>query len=488
LSTKILIVVTDAAGKITQANSHCEAMTGFSPAELIGKPIWDCLPAPETAGQMRDAFTRVAAGDSVHADEEARWLRKDGTPLSVLCNCLGRYDADGLLQTMVISAFDIGRARSIATELGEALDRHQGILDTAVDAIITIDQHGNLESFNRAAERIFGYRAAEVVGRNISMLMPQPYRGQHDGYLQNYLTTRRKKIIGIGREVEGLRKDGTVFPMELAVGEVALASGRTFTGIVRDISDRKAAEQEARRRLNEMAHIMRLRSMGELAAGLAHEINQPLTAIVSSAQACQRMIAAGNVEPELLRDALGQIAAQGVRAAEVIRRLRRLVEKGELEKRPQDLANSVTEVLALFAHELRVHMVQVNVAVPEGGVPEVNVDRVQIEQVVVNLIRNALDAMEQILPSERLLKIALSTALNDGRTGLLLRVQDHGTGIAPEIAEHLFEPFQTTKRDGLGQGLAICRRIVEAHGGRIWVETVVTGGTAFLVWLPLAAP
>lgn len=166
MSTKILIIVTDAAGLITQANTHCEAMTGFSPAELIGRPIWDCLPAPETADQMRDAFARVAAGDSVHADEEARWLRKDGTPLSVLCNCLGRYDAERL-QTMIVSAFDIGRARSIATELGEALDRHQGILDTAVDAIITIDQRGCLESFNRAAERIFGYRAAEVVGRNI---------------------------------------------------------------------------------------------------------------------------------------------------------------------------------------------------------------------------------------------------------------------------------------------------------------------------------
>lgn len=453
------------------------------PSELIGLPIWARLPAPMMDAPTRLAFERLVAG-SGGTEFELEWQTKPGVPITVLCQCLLIHSGDGSASAIAVSVFDVGRMRSIWTELGEALDRHQGILDTAVDAIITIDQSGRIDSFNRAAERIFGYRASEVLGRNVSTLMPSPYRERHDDFLRNYLSTRRKKIIGIGREVEGLRKDGTVFPMELAVGEVMLSSGRSFTGIVRDISDRKATEQESRRRLDELAHIMRLRSMGELAAGLAHEINQPLTAIVSSAQACHRLLAAGDIDVELMMDSFRQIARQGERAAEVIRRLRRHVEKGELEKQPHDLGSSVHEVLALFAHELSTRKVDIDLEVP-AQLPLVLVDRVQIEQVIVNLIRNALDAMAAVPQEQRGLRIALRAEFDDGQGGLLLAVEDRGSGIAPDIAERLFEPFQTTKPDGLGQGLAICRRIVEAHEGRIWASAGQVSGALFQVWLPI---
>lgn len=483
MSTPILIITLDPAGQVTRVNRNCEAVTGYLPSELIGLPIWARLPQASAEAATQLAFERLIGGAG-STEFELDWQTKPGVAITVLCQCLPIYRSDGGLDALVASVFDVGRMRSIWTELGEALDRHQGILDTAVDAIITIDQRGRIDSFNRAAERIFGYRASEVLGRNVSTLMPSPYRERHDEFLRNYLSTRRKKIIGIGREVEGLRKDGTVFPMELAVGEVMLSSGRTFTGIVRDISDRKATEQESRRRLDELAHIMRLRSMGELAAGLAHEINQPLTAIVSSAQACHRLLASGDVDVELMMDSLRQIARQGERAAEVIRRLRRHVEKGELEKQPHDLATSVHEVLALFAHELSTRKVNVDVQVP-SQLPPVLVDRVQIEQVIVNLIRNALDAMLDTAPDQRGLRITLSADFDGTRAGLLLAVEDRGSGIDPDIAERLFEPFQTTKPDGLGQGLAICRRIVEAHDGRIWAGPGQAGGALFQVWLPV---
>jgi two-component system sensor kinase FixL len=382
----------------------------------------------------------------------------------------------------MLSAYDTGRSRSVTAELGESLDRFQGILDTAVDGIITIDERGHIESFNRAAERIFGYRAVEVIGHNVSMLMPSPFREEHDRYIDNYLTTRRKKIIGIGREVKGRRKDGATFPLDLAVGEIVTTHGRIFTGIVRDITDRKEAEAESRRRMNELAHVMRLRSMGELASGLAHEVNQPLTAIISNAQACLRLIDAGRAEPDLIRESLQQIARQGERAGEVIRRLRKYVEKGQLDKAPADLNTSVVEVLELLSHELQRHQLRISVeTAPE--LPSISVDRVQIEQVLMNLIRNAIEASGTTEGIE--LHIGTEERAHSGNPGVQVSVRDTGPGFAPGVIEHLFDSFYTTKPDGLGQGLSICKRIIEAHGGHIWAEAAQPKGACFTFWLPM---
>lgn len=376
------------------------------------------------------------------------------------------------------------KIRDVQAELSEALDLHQAMLDTAVDAIVTIGEDGRIQSFNRAAERIFGYRAVEAIGHNVSMLMPEPYRSQHDSYLHNYQTTRRKKIIGIGREVEGRRKDGTVLPIELAVGEVNTPGKRVFTGFIRDISDRKQAELEARRRQDELAHLTRVHSMGDLAAGLAHEINQPLTAILGHARACLRMIDAGQADLDLLRQSMEQIARQGERAAEIIRRLRRYVEKGEIDRQPSDLGDRVQEALAMLQHEIKAHAVQVRVSGTEG-LPPLLLDSIQIEQVLVNLARNAIQAMAcaQVEAPE----LEVTAALSDAPVGVRLSVRDNGPGFGSKSPDELFAPFFTTKKDGLGQGLSICRRIVDAHGGRIWAEPSTPCGATFHLWLPLPA-
>lgn len=374
-------------------------------------------------------------------------------------------------------------AADTAAALAESLERHRAILDTAVDGIITINDRGIVESFNRAAERMFGYTAAEIIGHNISRLMPEPYRSGHDGYVRHYVATGDARIIGIGREVEGLRKDGSVFPMDLAVGEVHLPGRRLFTGITRDISYRKAVEMEARRRLNDLAHTARLAALGEMASGLAHEVNQPLTAIISHASACLRMMASGRADAELMQESLQQIARQGERAGEVIKRLRRFVQKGEIEFRAADLNTVVRDVLWLLGHELKAAQVEITLELDEA-LPAVQMDSVQIEQVVFNLVRNAIDAMQARDGGARRLRI--ETAHDRWREAPAVRVAvvDSGPGLGG-LGEQLFQPYFTTKPDGLGQGLSICRSIVEAHDGRLQAADAEGGGACFEFRLPL---
>ena len=481
---KILVIVASIDGTVRFANANCESLLGYAPAELCGLPLWQHLASAALVQRMK-ASVQAAAEGKLTGDDEGAWRHKTGITVVLrwgyaMCPAFGSN-----ANSIILTGYDTSRGRSVTLELGETLDRYQGILDTAVDGIITISERGIVESFNRAAERIFGYRAAEVIGHNVSMLMPSPYRDEHDRYLDSYLTTRRKKIIGIGREVEGRRKDGTTFPLELSVGEVVTTQGRTFTGMVRDITDRKQAEAESRRRMNEMAHMMRVRSMGDLASGLAHEVNQPLTAIISNAQACLRLIDSNRADPETIRESLQQIARQGERAGEVIRRLRKYVQKGELERSPADLNTSVVEVLELLQHEMQVHNVRsfVNTA---SLLPRTMVDRVQIEQVLLNLIRNAIEAMANAGSRPAELFVDTREMEMDGNTGIRVSVRDTGPGIPKDMAERFFEPFYTTKDDGLGQGLSICRRIIEAHGGRIWAEPAEPSGANFQFWLPCA--
>ena len=368
-------------------------------------------------------------------------------------------------------------AEMLARELAESLERYRAIIDTTVDGIVTIGVDGLIQSFNRAAERLFGYRADEVIGSNVSRLMPEPYRSRHDHFIEAYLTTGTARIIGIGREVEGQRKDGTIFPMDLAVGEVQLPDRRLFTGIIRDISQRRAMEAEARRRLDELAHVSRLAAMGEMATNLAHEVNQPLTAIITHAGACLRMLASGNADPEILRDSLAQISRQGERAGAVIKRLRRFVRKGDREFSSESLNPIVRDVLWLVGHELRGQRVGVVLDLEET-LPEVPMDRVQIEQVVFNLVRNAIEAMETQADDHRKLWLRTFVTEAEGQTAVAFSVRDSGPGFGAQDPQHFFEPYFTTKPTGMGQGLSICKSIIEAHGGSI--AALPDGGGAHL--------
>ncbi len=358
----------------------------------------------------------------------------------------------------------------------EALLR--AIIETSPDGLITIQEEGIIQSFNSAAERLFGYAAAEVVGRNVSCLMPSPYREQHDSYVQRYLRTGEKRIIGIGREVLGERKDGSVFPLELAVGEVCVDGRRWFAGFVRDVSARQTTEQRLHQLRSELVHVSRLSEMGEMASALAHELNQPLTAIINYLQACRRLL--GGQGGERVGELMQKAADQATRAGEIIHHLRRFIARGETE-RTLEQVNPVIEEAARLA---LVGAGQKGIAIAfdlATTLPPVLINKVQIQQVIINLVRNGVDALADAERRQIMVRSAPS-----GPDAIEIDVVDTGPGLAAEVVGRLFQPFVTTKPGGIGIGLSICRTIAEAHDGKLWATANPGGGTVFHLRLPKA--
>jgi two-component system, LuxR family, sensor kinase FixL len=488
----------------------------------------------------------------------------------------------------------------------------RALLDAAVDAIIVIDDSGVIEEFSLAAQRVFGYTADEIVGRNVRELMPEPYQSEHDGYLERYAGTRKPHIIGIGREVVARRKDGSLFPAELAVGQVADEEPMRFVGFIRDITkrkeaeeqlqrseaelrlaqelanlgnyvvhvhgdepdyfsaqlyrilgvpvdggrvgredfferwvhvadrdrvveafshmdasgvpldieyqvslrdgrvrhlhhiaqavtdvsgritkhvgtmhdvtDRRHAEDEARQLQERLTHFSRLSTMGEMAAGLAHEINQPLSAIATYAQASQRFLK--QPEPDIAEvvAALEQINTQALRAGEVIRRLRNFVKNREVKREAVDCSRLLDDLRTLAETDARLHNIRLRIDV-DDALPTVYADPIQLQQVVLNLVRNAIDAMADA-PEDRREVVLMTRRSGDGE--IEITVADRGSGLAPEATEHLFNPFFTTKSGGTGLGLAISKSIVRAHGGRLWHTPNEGSGARFHFTLPVS--
>jgi two-component system sensor kinase FixL len=350
----------------------------------------------------------------------------------------------------------------------------QSILDTVPDAMVVIDEAAIIRSFSSAAERLFGYTAKEAIGQNVKILMPSPYRENHDDYMERYRRTGDRRIIGIGRVVVGERRDGSTFPMELAVGEMRSGNQRYFTGFVRDLTERQQAEARLQELQSELVHISRLTAMGEMASTLAHEINQPLSAIANYLKGSRRLIESNAEDaPRKIRDAIDKAAEQALRAGQIIRRLREFVARGESERGVENLVKLIEEAGALAMVGAKERDIRVRFHF-DPRVELVLADRVQVQQVILNLIRNAIDAMEQAPRRE----LEISTELTDGAM-VTVSFADTGPGIAPEIVPQLFQPFITTKRTGMGVGLSISRTIIEAHGGRIWVEARPGGGAVF---------
>jgi two-component system sensor kinase FixL len=353
------------------------------------------------------------------------------------------------------------------------------IQEASIDGIVTIDTRGIMQTFNPAAERIFGYSAAEAIGQNVKMLMPRPFREQHDLYLSNYLHSGEKKIIGIGRIVTGQKKDGTTFPMELSVGEASARGPRLFVGFVRDLTELESNHRRIEELQSGLFHASRLTEMGQVASSLAHEVSQPLAAIVNFVQAAEQMLHMGEVGPKGLATLLGKIDQQASRASAVVKRLRAFVEKRETERTRERLGSVIEEALALALVGSRGRDVQLRLALTAGK-EEIEVDRVQIQQVLVNLVHNAIDAIEG-LPNR---EVSVETLLGEGKVSIV--VSDLGRGIDEKMAARLFEAFVTTNDSGMGIGLSISKAIVEAHGGEIGFRPNQPRGTSFFFTLPLA--
>jgi two-component system sensor kinase FixL len=377
----------------------------------------------------------------------------------------------------------LARATQSAQDAAAREAHLQSILDTVPEAMIVIDERGLIQSFSAAAERLFGYTTNEVIGKNVKIMMPAPYRENHDGYLHRYLSTGERRIIGIGRVVVGERKDGSTFPMELAVGEMKSSGRRFFTGFIRDLTERQKTEARLQDLQSELIHISRLTAMGEMASTLAHELNQPLSAITNYMKGSKRLLESGDGDSAaMVREAIDKAAEQALRAGQIIRRLRDFVARGESEYRVEPMSKLVEEACALALVGAKDLGVRVKFEF-DPAADMALADRVQVQQVLLNLVRNAIEAMQEV--DRRELIVSVAAAPGDM---VKISVSDTGPGIVPEFAEQLFQPFMTTKRQGMGVGLSISRTIIEGHGGRIWTEPNPGGGTIFSFTLRAVTP
>jgi two-component system sensor kinase FixL len=369
---------------------------------------------------------------------------------------------------------------TVRTELQRREAHLQSILDTIPDATVIIEADGTMTSFNRAAVRQFGYQAEEALGQNVKMLMPTPYREQHDGYLQRYLATGEKRIIGIDRVVVGRRKDGSTFPMTLAVGETRTGDRVSFTGFIRDLTERQESEALLHATQGELARLSRLNELGQMASTLAHELNQPLSAIANYVQGCIRLLAqVPGPAADQMRGALEETAKQSLRAGDIIRHLRDFTTRGDTDKEPEDINRLIEEAAALALIGSRERGIRTEFEFSSGSA-RVLADRVQIQQVLTNLMRNAIEAMRDSPRRELIVR----TRQRDERE-IEVEVQDTGPGIADEISDQLFQPFVTTKAGGMGIGLSISRRIMQSHGSDLKYRRNESGGATFTFSLPI---
>jgi len=357
-----------------------------------------------------------------------------------------------------------------AWRAAEQADREallQASLEIVADALVVIDDRGQIQSFSEAAERMFGWTAEEAVGRNFSELMPVGEALPLNGGPAD------AEISGSTRQVTGLARDETTFPMELRIGEARSGGRRFLTMVVRDLSSIQEAERRSEELRAQLTQVWSLNSMGEMASVLAHELNQPLSAVTNYLRAARNLIARMELEDDDLIDAVARAGDQAVRAGEIIRTMRDLATRGGALQKPESLSAIVREIdfiVSLMARDAAVRIVYDLYK----GEDTVIADRIQIQQLVVNLARNAIEAVTKY-PNRQ---ISISTR-PDASGGLVTTVEDSGPGIDPHVAERLFQPLASTKPEGMGLGLSISSAIVENHKGRIWAEPSRLGGAAF---------
>jgi two-component system sensor kinase FixL len=472
-ASEYAIYMLDPAGKVVIWNAGAQRLKGWSEAEVIGQDT--AIFYPEDARQAGKPLADLARAQAAGKFEEEDWrVRKDGSEFLAHASITALRDQAGDLLGYGKVLRDVTDQRAGETALNASANHLKSILSTVPDAMIVIDEQGAILSFSAAAERLFGCAEADLLGENIRCLMPSPDQERHDGYLQRYVATGERKIIGKGRVVVGMRRDGTTFPMELSVGEAIGHGPRVFTGFIRDLTERQRTHAKLEELQSELIHIARVSGMGAMASTLAHELNQPITAVANYVEAVRDLLAKPDPEDlPMIREALNDAAGEAMRAGHIVRRLRDFVARGEVEKTVEDLGALVHGAAALGLMGVREDQLEIVYALDEAAAP-VLVDKVQIQQVLINLARNAVEAMVGL--AEPRLWFS-SHDLGDGF--IRVTVADNGPGVSPAFVEQLFTAFVSTKREGMGLGLSICRTIVEANGGRIWHEPRPGGGAQF---------
>jgi two-component system sensor kinase FixL len=458
------ILVMNLDSIIVSWNPAAERMYGYSAREAIGQPISFFIP-PEQTHEFDQMLEAIKAGQRI-ANRETQRKTKDGRVLDVSLSISPIENSARQVVGACTIARDITERKRVEQALSGSEARWRSIIESAVDGIIVIDARGKVEAFNRAAERLFGYDAHEVTGRNVNMLMPAPYHDEHDGYIARYLATGVQKIIGIGREVTGLRKDGSTFPLHLAVGEVSIEGESKFTGILHDLTNRVALEI----RLREQSALTRL---GEMAAVVAHEVKNPLTGIRGAIQVIGSRLPAGSKDVHIVGDIVARIDA-----------LNDLMKDLLLFARPPQPRMGKVHVISLVktvAELVRQDPALTDLRVEiDGEAPVLTADAELLKIVIQNLLINGAQAMQ----GRGLIQVVVTSDAGMCQ----ITIADHGPGIPPEVRDRLFTPFFTTKARGTGLGLSTAKRLVEAHGGTLTIESPATGGTIAAIRLPVRNP
>ncbi len=356
------------------------------------------------------------------------------------------------------------------------------IFNATIEGIVTINQWGTIISTNKAMTTLFGYQQQELIGANISILVPSLHKKQHDYYIKKYLETNISHIIGKVREIEGQCKNGSLLPLDLSIAEFEINRQQYFTGILRDISERKQKEIKDKEHLAELAHVTRLGLMGEVASGIAHEVNQPLTAIGAYTQTCLDLVNNKTCDLSILTEILQKIKKQSIRAGQIIHQLRNLVSSKNTKKSETDINTLITDAVDLCKFDSKQADIIIKYKLA-SNLPNLFIDAVQIEQVLLNLIKNAFDVLHQI-PNHKQRLLEIQTYLTHDHN-IEVRIKDFGPGLDEAEQANIFIPFYTSKKTGMGMGLSISRSIVEAHGGILRFNSKKGFGTTFYFILPI---
>ena len=463
-SSEDAIIAKNLEGIVLSWNRGAERMYGYSASEAIGRPISFLIPS-DLRHEFDELLEHIRIDQRV-AHYETRRLAKDGRQLDVSLTVSPIKDSGGQMLGASTIARDITEQKRVEEALRSSEARWRAIVESAVDGIVVIDARGHVEAFNRAAERLFGYAAQDVVGRNVNMLMPAPYHDEHEGYLARYRATGVQKIIGIGREVTGLRKDGSAFPLHLSVGEVLIEGESKFTGILHDLTERVQLETQ----LREQSALTRL---GEMAAVVAHEVKNPLTGIRGAIQVIGGRLPAGSKDVQIIGDIVARIDALD----DLMKDLLLFARPPQPRMTPVDVLSLVKNVRDLLRQDPALRALRIDVT---GDATVLGADAELLKIVVQNLLLNGAHAMQ----GQGLIQVVVTSA-----GGLCqIAIADEGPGISREVLDRLFTPFFTTKARGTGLGLSTARRFVEAHGGTLAIESPATGGTTATIRLPVRLP
>ena len=599
-----MIFLKDREGRYLYANREFKRVRRITEQQINGKTDNELFPAEQAS--VFQASDRQVLEAGVPIEYEHVTVQNDGQHTSIVQK-FPLFNPDGEIYAIGGIVRDITERKREEMARRYIEESHRLIVETASDVVVTMDETGAIRSANPSTAKIFGYESAELIGKPLTVLMPEFMRKLHDNGFRRYLATGQRHINWQGTELTAMRKNGEEFPVEISFGELTRDGHKVFTGFIRDISARKHAEEKLRasertlRELTEtipqmlwsaeadgavdycnqrvldytglsaeqvkgagwmktvhqndiekmarawsgavlsgqpfqhefrclreadgvyrwcisralplrdqngrilkwfgtvvdlhdwkeaqqalqmtqaeLARVSRLTTMGELAASIAHEVNQPLTAVTNNSSACLRLLAKGSLDPEVLRRALEEIVADATRASAVISRIRAYIKKAPTEMCELDMNSVIQEVLALAGHELQNNQVLVDCHLAET-LPHVRADRVQLQQVLLNLVKNGIEAMTG--PQPRTLSLESRT---DESGNVLVAVRDSGTGLGVEV-DRLFTPFFTTKGNGMGMGLPISRSLIDSHGGRLWATSNSPNGAVFSFTLPASS-